>query len=313
MNPKVISVTLNPALDKTITLSKLTPYELNRVRSTRMDPGGKGINVGRVLHSFGVDVTVTGFIAGRQGEALLEQLGSSGIDCDFLWVEGETRTNYKILDESVSRITEINEPGFSVEPHYMDSFFEKLDRLSGQAEIVVLSGSLPPGVPMDYYASCARIAKNRGAKVLLDTGGQTLTEGLKALPYAVKPNLRELGTVFHQEFNNYRQVGEAAKKLIDQGIEIVIASMGPDGAVYANKNEIYKADSWNIPVKSTVGAGDAMVATLAYSILKQDSLHEIARLTTAASTITVSKTGTQFCSFDEVLASAGKVNVRSLL
>lgn len=313
MSQKVIAVAMNPSMDKTIVLNKLIPNGLNRVRNTRLDPGGKGINVGRVLQSFGVDVTVTGLIAGRQGEALHELLKDSGLDCDFLKIEGETRINYKIIDESINQVTEINEQGFYVEPHDVSSFLEKFETLSSKAEIVILSGSLPPGVPVNFYAECTTIAKNNGAKVLLDADGAVLIEGLKAIPYAVKPNLKELGTIFHEEFSNYRQVGEAVKKLIDQGIEIVIASMGPDGAVYANRNEIYKADSWNIPVKSTVGAGDAMVGTLAYSILKQDSLHEIARLTTAASTITVSKIGTQFGSFEEVLESAGKVNIRSLL
>jgi 1-phosphofructokinase len=313
MSQKVIAVAMNPSMDKTIILNKLIPNSLNRVRNTRLDPGGKGINVGRVLQSFGVDVTVTGLIAGRQGEALHELLKDSGLDCDFLKIEGETRINYKIIDESNNQVTEINEQGFYVEPHDVSSFLEKYETLSSKAEIVILSGSLPPGVPVNFYAECTTIAKNNGAKVLLDADGAVLIEGLKAIPYAVKPNLKELGTIFHEEFSNYRQVGEAVKKLIDQGIEIVIASMGPDGAVYANRNEIYKADSWNIPVKSTVGAGDAMVGTLAYSILKQDSLHEIARLTTAASTVTVSKIGTQFGSFEEVIESAGKVNIRSLL
>jgi 1-phosphofructokinase len=293
-------------------LNKLLPYGLNRVQSTRLDPGGKGINVGRVLQSFGVDVTVTGLIAGRQGDALLEQLTACGIVSDFLKIEGETRTNLKIIDESVNKITEINEQGFFVSSDYVESFLGKLDALSDQAEIVILSGSLPPGVSVDFYAECTRIAKNKGAKVVLDAEGAILFEGLKAVPYAVKPNLQELGTLFHEEFSSIRQIAEAAKKLIDKGIEIVIVSMGPDGAVFVNRNEIYKADSWNIPVKSTVGAGDAMVGSLAYSILKQDSLHEIARLSTAAATITVSKIGTQFCSFEEVLESAGKVNVRSL-
>lgn len=313
MSQKVIAVAMNPSMDKTIVLNKLIPNGLNRVRNTRIDPGGKGINVGRVLQSFGVDVTVTGLIAGRQGEALLELLKDSGLDCDFLKIEGETRTNYKIIDESINQVTEINEQGFYVEPHDVSYFLEKFETLSSKAEIVILSGSLPPGVPVNFYAECTTISKKNGAKVLLDADGAILIEGLKAIPYAVKPNLKELGTIFHEEFSNYRQVGEAVKKLIDQGIEIVIASMGQDGAVYANRNEIYKADSWNIPVKSTVGAGDAMVGTLAYSILKQDSLHEIARLTTAASTITVSKIGTQFGSFEEVLESAGKVKIRSLL
>jgi len=313
MSKKVITVTMNPSADKTILLNKLVPYGLNRAKSSRLDPGGKGINVGRVLKSFGVDVTVTGMIAGRQGDALIEQLGVCGIDTDFVKVGGETRTNLKIIDESTNRVTEINESGFCVSQESVAEFLAKLEMLSAQAEIVVLSGSLPPGISVDFYAQCTRIAKSQGAKVLLDAEGTILFEGIQAVPFAVKPNLQELGNLFHEELSSTRQVAEAAKKLIDKGIEIVIASMGPDGAIFVNKNEIYKADSWNISVKSTVGAGDAMVGSLAYSILKQDPLHEIARLATAAGTITVSKDGTQFCSFEEVLASAGKVNVRSLI
>ena len=313
MRNKVITVTMNPSLDKTILLYKFIPNGLNRVKSASLESGGKGINVGRVLKNFGVDVTVTGLIAGRHGDSILEQLNAGGLDCDFLRIGGDTRINLKIVDESTNKVTEINEQGAYVQPEELNAFLEKFRTLSSQAEIVILSGSLPPGVPVDFYAQCTMIAKNNGAKVLLDADGLVLYEALKALPYAVKPNLQELGTIFHQEFNNYRQVEEAAKKLHDTGIEIVIASMGPDGAVYVNNHEIYKADSWDIPVKNTVGAGDAMVAALAYSILNENDLHEIARLTTAAGTITVSKDGTQFCTYEEVLESAGKVNVRSLL
>jgi 1-phosphofructokinase len=312
MNGKVITVALNPSIDKTIHLNKLVPYGLNRVKGLRIDPGGKGINVGRVLKSFGVDVTVTGLLAGRQGEALLEHLSACGIEADFMQIAGETRTNLKIVDESVGKITEINEQGFYVSQDDMESFLLKLDNLSCEAEILILSGSLPPGIPVDFYATCTRIAKNNGAKVLIDAEGAVLFEGLKATPYAVKPNLQEMGTLFHAEFNSIRQVAEAARKLIDGGVEIVIVSMGPEGAVYVTKDEIIKADSWNIPVKSTVGAGDAMVGALAHSILKGNSLEEIARITTAAGTITVSKEGTQFCNLEEVEALKHKVIARSL-
>lgn len=312
MNGKVITVTLNPSIDKTVQLNKLVPYGLNRVKGMRIDPGGKGINVGRVLKSFGVDVTVTGFLAGRQGEVLLEHLSACGIEADFMQIAGETRTNLKIVDESVGKITEINEQGFYVSQDDMESFLLKLDTLSLGTEIVILSGSLPPGIPVDFYATCTRIAKNNGAKVLIDGEGAVLFEGLKAAPYAVKPNLQELGTLFHTEFNSIRQVAEAARKLIDGGVAIVIVSMGPEGAVYVTKDEIIKADSWNIPVKSTVGAGDAMVGAMAYSILKGDSLDELARISITAGTITVSKEGTQFCNFEEVQALKQKVIARSL-
>lgn len=303
---------MNPSIDKTAVVNKLVPHGLNRVKSTRLDPGGKGINVGRVLKSLGVDVTATGLIAGHQGKSLLDQLDVCGIDHDFLFVEGETRTNLKIVDESVNQITEINEPGFLVTPEQEQAFLDKLEKLSGQTDIIVLSGSLPLGISVDFYGRCIRNARNSGAKVLLDAEGPVLFEGINAVPYAVKPNLQELSTLFHAEFNNIRQVAEAANKLIERGIEIVIVSMGPEGAVFASRDEMFKADSWDIPVKSTVGAGDAMVGALAYSILKENSLREAARFATAAGTVTVSKDGTQFCNLEEVLGSTGKVIIRDI-
>jgi 1-phosphofructokinase len=312
MKQKVITVTMNPSIDKTVELNQLIPYGLNRAKSSRLDPGGKGINVGRILQNFGVDVTATGLIAGNQGKALLDQLDACGLDHDFLQVEGETRTNLKVIDESVNKVTEINEQGFLVTEEQAEEFLGKLEIMSAEAEIVILSGSLPPGISIDYYARCIRIAKSKGAKVLLDAEGPALLEGLNAVPFAVKPNQQELGTLFHTEFNNIGQVAEAATKLADKGVEIVIVSLGPEGGVFANRNEIFKADSWDIPVKSTVGGGDAMVGALAYSMLRGDSLYDAARFATAAGTVTVSKAGTQFCNLDEVQGSVGKVFIRDI-
>lgn len=312
MSRKVITVTMNPSIDKTVEISELIPYGLNRVKSIRQDPGGKGINVGRVLQNFGVDVIATGLIAGHQGKALQDELDACGLLHDFMPVEGETRTNLKIVDESIGKVTEVNEPGFFVTPEQADTFLRKLADMSEEAEIVILSGSLPPGITIDYYAKCISVLKSRGVKVLLDADGPALLEGINAVPYAIKPNLQELGTLFHSEFNNISHVAEAAVKLTEKGVEIVIVSLGPEGGVFVSKDGIFKADSWDIPVKSTVGGGDAMVGALAYSMIRGDSLYDTARFATAAGTITVSKAGTQFCSFKEVQETVGKVFIRDI-
>ncbi len=312
MNDKVIAITLNPSIDKTIILEKLNPYGLNRVVSSRIDPGGKGINVARLLKNFGVDVMVSGLIAGKQGKLLTDYLNKSGIDTNFMEVSGETRTNLKIFDESVNKTTEINETGFFVSNDVLTTFMQKFKSLMKTASITVISGSIPPGVPNDFYAQCISTAKSEGVKTLLDADGEPLAEGLKAVPYAIKPNIHELELLNKCTFSGINEIVNAVKKLIEKGIEIVIVSMGPDGAIVADRNDVYKVDSWDVKVKSAVAAGDSMVGSLAYSILRNDSLFDIAKITTAAGTITATKAGTEICSLDEVLSSIRNVTVTKI-
>ena len=312
MSGKVIAVTLNPSIDKTIAIEQLVPYGLNRVISSRTDPGGKGVNVARALKNFGVDVTVCGLIAGEQGKLLLDYLKSAGISADFLEFAGETRINLKVIDQSVNKTTEINESGFYVTSEALASFQQKFESSIKQADIAVLSGSLPPGVPKDFYAQCISIAKAAGVKPLLDADGSALAEGIKAVPFAVKPNLHELELLSGHKLSTGSEVVDAAERLIQTGIRIVIVSMGPDGAIVADQNEVFKVDSWDVEVKSATGAGDSMVASLAYSILQKASLFDIAKITTAAGTITASKEGTQICTLNEVLQSLQYVAVTGI-
>ncbi|MCI1966904.1 MAG: 1-phosphofructokinase [Oscillospiraceae bacterium] len=309
MKNGIITVTLNPSIDKTIAIEKLFPYGLNRVIHSRTDPGGKGINVARALKNFGINVSVTGLIAGRQGRLLMDALQNAGIQADFLEIQGETRTNLKIFDESVHRTTEINETGFYVSSENLARFQGKFQGLIQRTKMVVLGGSLPPGIPPEFYAECVSAAKAAGAKVLLDADGAALKAGIQSVPYAVKPNLQELETLSGCRFSGKREIAEAAQNLTRSGIEIVIVSMGADGAVVVNREEAYAVDSWQIPVKSATGAGDSMVAALAASVLNHRSLTEIAKWTTAAGTVTASKEGTLICSLEEVTRSLNQVKV----
>lgn len=309
MGKRVLTITMNPSIDKTVSVKKLIPYGLNRVINSRIDIGGKGINVAKVLKSFGMDVTAAGLIAGKWGNFLLNSLKASGFSVEFTETCGEIRTNIKIVDTNVNRTTEINEPGFNVETETIQRFMNKFKTLAEKFDVIVLSGSLPPGVPQNFYSECIAAAKGLGKKTILDADGVPLKEGLKAVPFAVKPNIHELESLNGHIFSNKIEIVNAAKKLLKTGIEIVIVSMGADGAIVASKNEVFKADSWNVQVKSATGSGDSMVASLVYSVLNNYSLFDIAKITTAAGTITASKAGTQICSLNEVLQSLDKVTV----
>ncbi len=312
MAEKVFTVTLNPSLDKTVVIDKLVPYGLHRVLRTETDPGGKGINVARVLHSFGVEVVVTGFIAGSTGKMLRDFLEQERIHSDFVEIAGETRTNVKIFDRNVRKTTELNESGSTVTAQDLAEFEARFRSLCRDARVAVLSGSLPPGAPADTYAHFIDIAKAAGVRAILDADGDALRAGIESVPYAVKPNIHELETLAGRALKTPYEVLEVGRKLIRKGIGLVIVSMGPDGAVVLDAENAYKVDSWDVFVNGATGAGDSMVGALADALLRGADLAEIARVTTVAGTITASKPGTRLCTKREVMETLDLVTLHPL-
>ncbi|MBP2637029.1 MAG: 1-phosphofructokinase (fructoso 1-phosphate kinase) [Firmicutes bacterium] len=312
MKSSVVTVTLNPAIDKTVVVEKLNVGGLNRVQSVRMDPGGKGINVAKVLNQFGVRVTAAGLIAGTQGQNLLNYLSLEKIAASFLPIAGETRTNLKIVDNSSNCTTEINEAGFVVGYTEIDRFKTQLSELLNDAAYLVLSGSLPPGVGTGIYRELVELAKGKGVKTILDADDAALLEGIQAAPFAIKPNIHELEKLAGIELADDREVIRAARTILAQGIELIIVSMGSQGAIIMDKTATYRVRTEPIVPQSTVGAGDSMVAVLAYSLLNRYSLEETAQWVTAAGTVTASKPGTQVCSLAEVRQFIDKVKINRL-
>lgn len=312
MKAKIVTVTLNPALDKTVTVERFQYGEVNRVCHLRVDAGGKGINVAKVLHRFGVPVLATGLIAGMQGNQLAKRLAEEGVPFDFVEVPGETRVNLKIVDAAHKVTTEINEPGFSVAPQDLARFAEKLAAFLDEAAVLVLSGSLPRGVAPSVYADFIRLAHQKGVKTILDADGPALAEGLRAQPFAVKPNLSELARLVGRPLSDERDIVEAGKTLLETGVSLAVISMGKDGAVVMDRREGYRAWPFDVEPQSTVGAGDAMVAAVAYALLAHRPLEEIARWATAAGTVTAAKSGTQVCTLEEVRCALDRVRVAAL-
>lgn len=310
MKPYVVTITLNPALDKTVTINKLNHGRLNRASSIRIDAGGKGINVAKVLTGFKVDTIAAGLISGRQGQTLLELLSEEKIKARFLDVQGDTRTNLKIIEEETNVTTEINEAGFYVDDSDMQLFQDRLSELMENASFLVLSGSLPKGVREEAYSDYIKLAASRGVKTILDADGPALQKGIEAAPYAVKPNLCELERLFGRKMSDDTDIVNAGRTLLQRGIEIVAVSMGAEGAILMNSEEILRIKTFPIIPVSTVAAGDSMVAAMVFSLLKGYSLKQTAKWITAAGTITASKPGTQVCTLEEVRKSVERVEVR---
>jgi 1-phosphofructokinase len=312
MTAQVVAVALNPSVDRTVEVKEFTPGGLNRAVSSRVDPGGKAVNAARVLKSFGSEVAVVGFAGGKTGCLLHEYLTGEGIEDALIDIPGETRTNLKILDVKTGSMTEINESGPEIPQTDLLRFEAKFRGICGKAQIAILSGSLPPSVPADYYARLIDEAGKFGVRTILDADGDALREAIRKTPYAVKPNLAELRALTGRPLETMQSILDAGRDLISSGISIVIISMGAEGAVVMNSRQAFHAMPWGISAASATGAGDSMVGALAEALLRGAALDEIARITVAAGTVTASKQGTQLCVKEEVMGKLPFVTLRPL-
>ena len=297
----IYTVTLNPALDKTVEVSSLTLNAVNRITAMRTDPGGKGINVSKVVKKLGGRSIATGILGGKTGQTILAALDSAGIETQFLFAEGETRTNLKIIDPVAHTNTDINEPGLTVSAEVLDALLQKLLEMLTPGDIVVLSGSLPKGCPVDIYRAWTQECTAHGAKVILDADGRQLAAGLEGKTYMIKPNHHELAALLGKKMDTPQELAQAARSLMEQySIKKVVVSMGGDGALYLTADETIHAEGLKVPVGSTVGAGDSVVAALAFAEENGMSLAEAARLSTATGAANVMCSGTQAAEYDTI-------------
>ena len=281
-NMQVLTVTLNPAIDQTIMVREFKRGAVNRVESARMNPGGKGVNVASRLADYGIDVAAIGFL-GRENEAIFVELfEQKKIDDHFLRIAGQTRMGIKISDPVRSETTDINFPGIAPNSNELAKFHKRLDEIAiGDNLWIVLAGSLPPGIEPGIYCELIKRFRGRGHKVVLDTSGEPLRLALEAAPTIMKPNIHELEELLGRSLKTRKSIVEAAQHFIARGTELVIVSMGEEGALFVSADEVVFARPPNIPVSSTVGAGDAMVAGIIAGHLRQLPLADCARLATA--------------------------------
>lgn len=289
----IVTVTMNPAIDKTVEIGEFQHGGLNRISKVEYDAGGKGINVSKTIRELGGTTIATGFLGGNSGRTIENVLKEKGITCDFSWVDGETRTNTKVFEEN-GALTELNEPGPDIPAEDMEDFIQKLEGYAGEDTLFVLSGSVPASVDKEIYAEITRRVHKKGAKVLLDADGELFRKGLEAGPDIIKPNRVELEEYAQMDYRaSDEELLKIAEKFTEKGVETIAVSMGKSGAMFVMKDQKVKCPALSVKAHSTVGAGDAMVAALAYAWDKRMTSDETICLGMAVSAGAVTTIGTK--------------------
>lgn len=308
---RVVTVTINPAIDQTVTIPNFTAGAVNRVQSSQMDAGGKGINVASYLADFGQPATVTGFL-GADNDAIFRRLFERKDIVDrCVRIAGQTRTGVKVSDEVLHQTTDINFPGEEPSPDDIKRLFEILTELAADHEWFVLSGSIPRGVSAGIYEEMLRTLV--GKQVVLDTSGEGFRQAITAKPWLIKPNTAELSEYAGKPLESSSEILEVARAIMNSNnIQSVVISMGKEGAIFVESNETVWAVPPTVEVKSTVGAGDAMVAGIVAGKIRGLNLTECARLATAFSMAAISHIGSGLPSIETVQSAKDKVTIREL-
>jgi len=297
----ITTITLNPAVDKTIEINNFSVGNVNRVSSVRLDAGGKGINVSKVIKNLGGKSRAMGILSGKSGKFIKGYLDEIEISNDFIFTKGETRTNIKVVDLVNHTNTDINEAGPQASECDLDELSDKIFENVNKDDILILSGSVPSNVDKKIYANWITKAKKSGAKTILDADGELLKYGILSGPYLIKPNIDELEGMFNKKIVGTLETVEIAKKLLEYGIIIVAVSLGSKGAVFVSKECSIYARGLKVDVKSTVGAGDSMVAALAHSLESGLSFEETVKLAVACSAANVMTSGTEASDINTIL------------
>ena len=292
---KIITLTLNPALDKSIEVPELVPEKKLRSLNVKVEPGGGGINVSRALHKLEGNseaVYLSGGFTGKQFEKLLAEEGISSV---ALNIQGDTRENFIVVDAKSNLQYRFGMEGPAVDEN---EWQQTLDHISKQNDIsyIVASGSLPQGVPVDFFGRLAIIANQKNAKLIADTSGEPLQHAVQEGLFMIKPNLDELATLNGKKELDHEEIISAARKIINSGgCEVMVVSMGKDGAILITAKENIQVKPPPVKVNSTIGAGDSMVAGMVLALSKNWKWEAVLRYGVAAGTSATMNHGTELC------------------
>ncbi|GER85351.1 1-phosphofructokinase [Thermogemmatispora aurantia] len=286
---KVATVTLNPAIDQTVRVASLEPGHVHRARTMLLQAGGKGINVAAFLAASGCPVIATGFLGSENASVFERFFAERGIADAFVRLPGQTRIDIKIVDEERRQTTDINLPGLAPSEEALSKLWQTVEDLAADCRWFVLAGALPPAVPSSLYATFIARLKALGRLTVLDASGEALAQGILAGPTLVKPNRVELEQLVGQPLTSLSEVAQAARSLLRHDIRRVVVSLGEQGALFVEGEQVLQALPPAVTVESTVGAGDAMVAALVLAEQRGLDLAATARLATAYALARISR------------------------
>jgi 1-phosphofructokinase family hexose kinase len=289
----IYTLTLNPAVDRELTVLAMEFDSVLRANESRVDFGGKGINVSRLLKSMGVRSTAVGFLGGRAGGLLQDGLQNLDISTDFVWISGETRTNVSIVTRSHDHYIKVNEMGPLVDAAKQKELLDKIDSLAKRGDWWVLAGSMLPGIADDFYARILNVLNKHEAQAILDTMEESLRLGCAEKPYLVKPNAEEARDLTGLPIDTLVEIAVAAAEIRKMGAQNVIVSMGKEGALLQTPEETWLTYSPKIKEKNPIGAGDSMVGGLVWALTQGIALKESLGWGVASGAATASLSGTE--------------------
>jgi 6-phosphofructokinase 2 len=313
MMHEIVTITINPAVDIFVNVSRLEPARKLRCSAPKRDPGGGGINVARVVHRLGGKVTAIYPTGGAIGNLLHRLMDREGIESLVTPSHVETRENFTVYEESTGEQYRFVLPGSALHRHEWEACLDKLSSLPDKPEIIVASGSIPPGVPDDFFAHVARHAKKFGAKMVLDTSGPGLKAALAEGVTLFKPNLVEFSEFVGTPLERETDYIEAARQLIAaHQAEAVALTLGDQGALLITGDGAWRAEPLPIEVVSTVGAGDSFVGGLVTALAAGRTLDQALRIAVAAASAAVMSPGTELCREDDVKRLLSKVQIKNV-
>ncbi|RJQ48851.1 MAG: 1-phosphofructokinase family hexose kinase [Desulfobacteraceae bacterium] len=297
----IVTVTMNPAIDKSSSVAHVVAERKLYCKPPRFEPGGGGVNVSRAIKKLGGESILLYPEGGLAGQRLKELLDREGLDHRPFPIEGLIRESLVILEESTGRQYRFGMPGPELKEQEREQFLDGLSAVEPRPDYLVASGSLPPSVPADFYARVARIGKDRGAKVIIDVSGEALEEALKEGVYLIKPNVREFRQLVGKEIKEEPQIEAEAQKMVKSGrCEVLVISLGAAGALMISEEISEHILPPTVPIVSKVGAGDSMVAGIVLSLARGKPLRESVLFGVAAGTAAVMTPGTELCRREDV-------------
>lgn len=309
----IVTLTINPAIDVSTSVDRMTPVHKMRCAIAQHDPGGGGINVARVVHKLGGEVTAVYPVGGATGQFLRRIVETDGIDGSTFAVRDETRLSFTVLESETGDEYRFVMPGPPLSEPEWQQCMQELERLPDRPGTLVMSGSLPPGVPEDFYAKVARMAKDWGTKLVLDTSGPALSAALQEGMYLIKPNLREMRELTGQTLENENSWIAACRALVDAGhAEVVALTLGNQGALLVTDDIALRASALAITPVSTVGAGDSFLGAMVWALASGQGLPDAFRYGVAAGSAALNTPGTELCRREDVEHLYGQVIMHSI-
>ena len=308
---KIATITLNPAIDQTVMVDNFRPNRVNRAQGIRSDASGKGVNVASFLADYGHEVAVTGYLGADNIDIFERFFASKGIEDYFVRIPSNTRINVKVVDEANQQTTDINMPGQSPPQEAMQTLFQTIEQLAITCDWFVLSGSLPPHVPTTIYATIIALLKQQKKRIILDSSEEALRAGIQAGPTILKPNMEELQYLVGHALTSEAEIQQAAYQLLNEDIELVVVSMGKQGAMLVEQATTLIATPPAVKIKKTFGAGDALVAGLVAAQIQGLSLSDCARLATTFAVATIAHLSYDLPPRDRLRQYSQQVNIRN--